>query len=176
MSSDAHSLLMTSRGRIFLVVITLALVAGLAIFGRFYGQHLAYGAMQDRDSAIRQLETESQRLELVRTDQDTQVRELQTQVASLQAQLNAIRPSKNLYSINPNQSLLVADGHLTIGLVGSPLSNGVNININGKQQFATVGDVIHVAPDPSTACDVQIQSFDMFKAQLTASCAPTKTE
>jgi hypothetical protein len=176
MSSDAHGLLMTSRGRVALAVVILVVVASVAIFGRLYGQHLAYKAMQDRDSAIRQLETESQQLELKRTDQDSQVTALQAQVASLQAQLNAIVPSKSMYSINPNQSLLVADGHLTIGLVGSPLNNGIYININGKQQFASVGDVIHVASDPSTACDVQIQSFDMFKAQFTASCGPAKTQ
>lgn len=176
MSADAHNLFMTSRGRVFLTIVVLVVIAGVAIFGRLYGQHLAYGAMLDRDSAIRQLETESQRLELERTDQDTQVKALQTQVASLQTQLNTVLPSNNLYSINPNQSLLVAGGRLTIGLVGGPLSNGINININGKQEFAAVGDVIHVAPDPSTACDVQIQSFDMFKAQFTASCGPTKTD
>jgi hypothetical protein len=176
MSADAHDLFMTSRGRILLATIVLAVVASVAVFGRLYGQHLAYGAMQDRDSAIRRLETESQRLELERTDQDGRVRALQAQVASLQARLNTILPSKNLYSINPNQSLLVAGGHLTIGLVGGPLSNGINININGKQQFAAVGDVIHVVPDPSTACDVQIQSFDMFRAQFTASCDPTKSD
>ena len=176
MSADAHGLLMTTRGRAFLILTTVALVAAVAIFGRLYGQHLAYGAMQDRDSAIRQLEVESQRLELERTNQDTQVKALQAQVASLEAHLNAIVPSGNMYNINPNQSLLVANGRLTVGLIGSPLINGININVNGKQQFAAVGDVIHVVLDPSTACDVQIQSFDMFKAQFTAACSPTKTE
>jgi hypothetical protein len=177
MSSDAHGLLMTTRGRVGLIVLVLVVMASIAIFGRLYGQHLAYGAMQDRDSAIRQLETERQDLELRRADQQAQVTALQAKVASLQAHLTAIVPSKNMYSINPNQSLLVADGHLTIGLVGSPTSNGIYININGKQQFAAVGDIIHVAPNPSTACDVQIESFDMFKAQFTASCGgPTKTE
>ena len=176
MSAAAHGLLMTRRGRVSLIAIALVLIAGVAAFGRVYGQHLAYGAMQDRDTAIRQLEVESQRLETARTNQDAQVRALQAQVANLQDHLNAIVPSSNMYSINPNQSLLVADGHLTVGLIGSPSINGVNINVNGKQQFAAVGDVIHVAPNPATACNVQIQSFDMFKAQFTASCAPTKTE
>jgi hypothetical protein len=175
MSADAHNLFMTSRGRVFLTIVVLVVIAGVAIFGRLYGQHLAYSAMVDRDGAIRQLETESQRLELERSDQDTQVKALQAQVASLKVQLNTVLPSNNLYSINPNQSLLVA-GRLTIGLVGGPLSNGINININGKQEFAAVGDVIHVLPDSSTACNVQIQSFDMFKAQFTASCGPTKTD
>ncbi|MGB7601156.1 MAG: hypothetical protein WBM24_12675 [Candidatus Sulfotelmatobacter sp.] len=166
---------MTFGGRAFVIAIALAIVAAVALFGRVYGQHLAHMAMEERDSAIRKLETQSQQLELGRTDRESKVKALQTQIASLQAQLSAIVPSKNMYSINPNQSLLVADGHLTIGLVGSPSTNGIHININGKQQFAAVGDVIRVSPDASTACDVQIESFDMFKAQFTASCGPAKT-
>ena len=159
-----------------MLVLSLAIIAAVAIFGRVYGQQLAYGAMQDRDSAIRQLELQSQRLELEKSSQSTDMQSQNIQIARLQAQLDAITPSQNRYNINPNQSLLVADGRLTIGLVSVPKSDGLDMNINGKRQFAAVGDVIHVAPDPSTACDVKIQSFDMFKAQFTASCAAAKTE
>lgn len=158
-----------------MIAACLAIIAAVAIFGRFYGQHLAYDAMQDRDSAIRQLELERQRLELEKSSQMSNMKNMHTEASSLQAQLDAIIPSQNRYNINPNQSLVVADGHLTIGLVGSPRSDGIDININGKQQLAAVGDVIHVALDPSTACQVEVQSFDMFKAQFTASCAAAKT-
>ena len=48
----------------------------------------------------------------------------------------------------------VADGRLTIGLVGSPTNESVNININGKQQKAVSGDVIHIALDSLTSCQV----------------------
>jgi hypothetical protein len=176
MSTDAHGLFMTSRGRVVLFVVSLAIIAAVAIFGRVYGQHLAYDAMQDRDSAIRQLELQSQRLELEKSSQSADMQSQHVQMARLQAQLDAITPSQNRYNINPNQSLLVADGHLTVGLVGVPKSDGLDMNIDGKRQTAAVGDVIHVAPDPSTTCDVKIQSFDMFKAQFTASCAAAKTE
>jgi hypothetical protein len=175
MSVDAHNLFMSRGGRMLLTSIVVVVIAGVAIFGRLYGQHLAYGAMLDRDSAIRQLEVESQRLQLEKSDQNAELTIQQDRVAQLQAQLDKVIPSQDRYSINPNQSLLVAGGHLTIGLIGSPQSNGIDININGKQQFVSVGDVIHVSPDPSTSCDVQIQSFDMFKAQFTASCAGAKT-
>jgi hypothetical protein len=175
MSVDAHNLFMTQRGRIFLISTILIVIAAVAIFGRLYGQHLAYGAMLDRDSAIRQLEVESQRLELEKADQNADLAVQKDKVARLQAQLDNIVPSQERYTINPNQSLLVADGHLTVGLVGSPQSDGIDININGKRQFAAVGDVIHVTPDPATACDVKIQSFDMFRVQFTASCAGAKT-
>jgi hypothetical protein len=175
MSREAHHFLMTRGGRLSLLAIVLAILAAVGIFGRLYGQHLAYGAMQERDTAIRQLEVQSQQRELDMSDQHAQVAALETQLGQLRQQLSAIVPSKNVYGINPNQSLLVADGHLTIGLIGNPLSNGIEINVNGKQQFVTVGDVIHVSPDASTSCDVQIQSFDMFKAYFTASCGTAKT-
>jgi hypothetical protein len=175
MSTDAHDLFMTSRGRVFLFVISLCVVAAVAIFGRFYGQHLAYSAMQDRETAIRELELERQQLELEKSGQTANMQTMHTDADRLQAQLDAITPSRNRYNINPNQSLVVADGHLTVGLVGVPGTDGIEINVNGKHQFAAVGDVIHVTPDPSTNCDVKIQSFDMFRAQFTASCAEVKT-
>lgn len=126
MSASVHNLLMTSRGRFRLVAIVLVVMASIAGFGRVYGRLIAAGAMQERNRAVNQLEIQAQRLELERTDQDIQVSALQSQIEDLQAHLNAIMPSKNMYSINPNQSLLVADGHLAIGLVGGPLSNGIN--------------------------------------------------
>jgi cell division protein FtsL len=175
MSADAHNLFMTSKGRIFLIAVSAIIVTAVAIFGRLYGQELAYGAMQDRDSAIRQLELESQRLQLEKSSQNANMQNMHTEAERLQAQLDAIIPSQNRYTIEPNQSLLLSDGHLTVGLIGAPRDDGIDININGKRYAAVVGDTIHIAPDPSTACDVKIESFNMFKAQLTASCAADKT-
>jgi cell division protein FtsL len=175
MSADAHNLLMTRRGRIFLITVTVAIVAAVAIFGRLYGQRLAYGAMQDRDSAIHQLEVERQQLQLEKSSQVAHMTTMHTDVQRLQAKLEAIIPSENRYSIDPNQSLVLADGHLTVGLIGAPRDDGIDININGKRYSAVVGDLIHVTSELSTACSVKIQSFDMFKAQFTASCAADKT-
>ena len=158
-----------------MITVTLALVAAVAIFGRLYGQHLAYNAMQDRDTAIRQLEVERQQLELEKSGQLAHMTTMHTDVQRLQAKLDAVIPSENMYNIDPNQSLVLADGHLTVGLIGAPRDDGIDININGKRYPAVVGDVIHITPDPSTACNVKIQSFDMFKAQFTASCAANKT-
>jgi hypothetical protein len=36
------------------------------------------------------------------------------------------------------------------------------------------GQIVEVAADSSTKCQVQVQSFDMFKAVLVASCAPAQ--
>jgi ribosomal protein L21 len=71
--------------------------------------------------------------------------------------------------------VVVGNGRLTLGLVGVPTSDGVTINVNGKQYTVAAGDVIRVADDASAACKVAVQSFDMFNATVTASCSEPKT-
>jgi hypothetical protein len=70
--------------------------------------------------------------------------------------------------------VVVGDGRLTLGLVGLPTTDGVTINVNGKQYTVAAGAVIDVA-DASAPCKVAVQSFDMFKATVTASCSEPKT-
>ena len=95
---------------------------------------------------------------------------MQNKLSTFEAALDEIIPSKNTYNIKPNQSMIVAAGRLTIGLIGAPTNESVNINVNGKQQSVASGDVISVTLDPPTTCQVRVQSFDMFKAVLNASC------
>lgn len=95
---------------------------------------------------------------------------LQAELKKLRGTLDALTPTEHSFNIIPNQSLLVAGGRLTIGLVGSPTNEYINININGKQQSVAAGTTINVTPDAATHCKVSVQSFDMFKAVLTGSC------
>jgi hypothetical protein len=161
--------------RVGLIVVSALLIAGVGIGGHIYGRQLARGDTQERDAAIIQLRADVQKLDAQLNDENGKLAALQTKLTGVQATLEAIMPSKNTYNIQPNQSLSV-DGHLTIGLIGAPTNDGITVNINGKQQSVTAGDVIRVSPDPSTDCRVQIQSFDMFKAILTASCAAAKAQ
>jgi len=142
----------------------------------YLGRQFNSRDLQQRDAAIQQLQSDSQRLSADIADQNANLTALRAELMSTKARLEAIMPSQNTYSINPNQSLIAADGRLTIGLVGSPGNDGVNLNVNGKQQKVAAGDAIRVSPDPSTACQVQVQSFDMFKAVLIATCAATKSQ
>jgi hypothetical protein len=84
--------------------------------------------------------------------------------------LDELVPSENTYNIKANQSLIVGGGRLTVGLVGAPTNDSVTLNINGKRQQLGTGDVISVAADNQTNCQVRVQSFDMFKAVITATC------
>jgi hypothetical protein len=154
----------------------IVLVLFIMVGGYFWGRQFNIRDIQQRDAAIQQLQSDGQRLAADIADQNANLTSLRAELTSTKAALNAIMPSQNTYNINPNQSLIAADGRLTIGLIGSPGNDGINLNVNGKQQKVAAGDVIHVSADGSTACQVQIQSFDMFKAVLVASCATAKSQ
>ena len=173
LSPGLHNLLTTRRGRLGLLFTAAAVIGAVAIGGRIYGQHLAHEDMLERDRALHQLETESQKLERQSADQADAVAVLQTKLTQTQEQLDKLVPSSDTYRIDPNKSVVVGDGQLTLGLVGLPKSDGVTINVNGKQYAAAAGDVIRVADD--VPCKVVVQSFDVFNATVTASCSEPKT-
>jgi FlaG/FlaF family flagellin (archaellin) len=166
--------LMSNGGRALLLVIGLVLILASVLGGFVLGRQFTYEDVLAGRQLVQQLQAENQTLNHQIVDQSAHIAGLQANLTNVQSALNAIMPTKNTYTVNPNQSMIVADGHLTIGLVGSPSNQGVNLNINGKQQSASAGDVIQIALDPSTTCQVEIQSFDMFRAVLTASCVPAK--
>ena len=154
----------------------IVLILFIMVGGYFWGRQFNVRDIAQRDAAILQLQSDGQRLAADIADQNATLTALRAELTSTKATLDAITPSLNIYNINPNQSLIVADGRLTIGMIGSPGNEGISLNVNGKQQKVSAGDVIRVSPDPATACQVQIQSFDMFKAVLVASCAAVKSQ
>jgi hypothetical protein len=152
------------------------LILFIMVSGYFWGRQFNVRDIQQRDAAIQQLQSDAQRLAADIADQSANLTALRTELTNTKSALDAVMPSQNTYNINPNQSLIAADGRLTIGMIGPPGNEGINLNVNGKQQKVSAGDVIRVSPDPATACQVQIQSFDMFKAVLVASCAAVKSQ
>jgi hypothetical protein len=156
-----------ARGRrILTLLVILAAIVGAYVLGL----ELVYRDLADSKQLVQQLQSESQKFKDQIVDQDTKLVALQGTVAKLQATLDALMPTKDTYQISANQSLIVANGRLTVGLVGAPTNLGIVVNINGKQHMAVSGDVIEAAVDPSTTCHVRIQAFDMFKAVITATC------
>jgi hypothetical protein len=168
---------LTARGGQFLLVLAIVVLAvGGAIGGYIFGLDLTHRDLAAARERIQQLEPESLRLKKAIIDQTAKFVELQGKLTSVQAALQAIMPSENTYNVSPNQSLIVAGGRLTIGLIGLPMSAGVNININGKQQFAHAGDILNIALDPSTTCQVVVQSFEVLQTVLSASCVAVKPQ
>jgi type II secretory pathway pseudopilin PulG len=153
------------RGRLLVVIAILAAIACYVV-----GLNIAYLDLAAARLAVQQMRAENQKLKTQLTDQSATQVALQAKLTTTEAALEAITPAKNTYNIKPNQSMIVAGGRLTIGLIGAPTNESVNININGKKQSAATGDVINIALEPPTTCQVRVQSFDMFKVVLTASC------
>jgi hypothetical protein len=146
----------------------------ILVGGHLYGRYLASKEVGGRDNVIEQLQAQSQQQKRNIDQKSAQITQLQAQLARVESQLDEIMPAKNTYNIMPNQTLIVADGRITVGLIGSPANESVLLNVDGKQLAATAGQVIPTGTDASAKCQVAVQSFDMFKAVLTASCTGAK--
>ena len=166
----------TGNNRVVVIAACVIAILCILVGGHLYGRYLSSLDLGGRDNAIEQLRAQNQKTTRQLDAKSAEATELQAKLDKVQATLDAIMPSQNTYNINPNQSLIVGDGRLTIGLVGSPGNESVTLDINGKQQSVDAGQVVDVAPDSSTNCQVQVQSFDMFKAMLFASCTPAKPQ
>jgi len=166
----------TDNNRFVIVAACIITVVCILVGGHLYGRFLSARDLGGRDNAIEQLLAENQKLKRLLDEKSAQVTELHAKLDKVQASLDTIMPSPNTFNIQPNQSLIVGDGHVTVGLVGSPSNESVTLDINGKQQSVSAGQIVNVAPDSLTNCQVQVQSFDMFKAVLVASCTGAKPQ
>ncbi len=146
----------------------LILIVGLA--GYTIGRELSRRNLLARDETIQQLRDERLELSAELGRRNDRLIALQTKLDHVQATLDELMPSENIYVFRPNQSFVLADG-LTVGLMGSPTNQSVTINVNGKQHLAAAGDVITVALEEPTTCQVTVQAFDPFKAILHATCS-----
>jgi hypothetical protein len=145
---------------------TIGAILAAIVVAYVIGFELSRRDLADARQLVQQLQTESQRLKKQIVDQSAELVATKITLAAVQAKLNEIMPTKDTYNIIANQSLIVANGRMTVGLIGSPSNQNVNLNINGRQQLAISGDVINVPPN----CSVRVQSFDMFKVTVTATC------
>lgn len=158
-------------GRFLVISVSVLLMAGGATGGYLLGRNMAMRPLAEARELIERVQPENQRLKQQVLSQNTTIDTLQSQLATTQDTLNSIRPSENTYNINANQSLIVAGGHLTVGLIGPPTNQSITLNINGKPHVTVTGEVFSLAPDPATTCQVRVQSFDMFSAAVNATCA-----
>jgi hypothetical protein len=154
---------------LLLLIILLIGIGGYAL-----GLNMARREIADSKALVQQLQTESQKIKKDAAALAATNTQLEAKFDSLQNAMNQMKPSKDTYNLKPNQSIVVGDGRLTLGLIGSPDNDSIKINVNGKAETAAPGTVIKVSPDGSTACQVAVQSFDMFGATVTASCNPPK--
>jgi len=144
---------------LFLLTILVGVVAYLI------GLNVGYLDIAGARQLIQQLRTDNQKLKTQIADLNATQVALQNRLSVFEAALDEIIPSKNTYNIKPNQSMIVAAGRLTVGMIGAPTNENITV---------ASGDVVNLTLDPKTNCLVRVQSFDMFKAVLYASCTPTQ--
>jgi hypothetical protein len=167
------------RSRLFrsddrLVMVVAFVLMCLGIF--FYGRYLASLDLASRENTITELRSQAQKEQTTSDSQAAELSAMEAKLKKTQARLDSIMPSANTYTIHPNQTLIVGDGHLSIGLVGAPGNDSILLNVNGKEQSAAAGQTINVAPDPATQCQISVQSFDVFNATLVAACSGAKAK
>jgi cell division protein FtsB len=158
------------------ILVAIIIIVGILIGGHLYGRYLSSIDLAEREAQIEQLRAESQKQKRDIDSKSAQLTALQDKLTKTQAALNAIMPSANTYNINPNQTLILGDGHLMVGLVGPPANNSVVLNINGKTQSVAAGEALSISPDPATKCQINVQSFDVFRAVVVATCTAAKAQ
>jgi hypothetical protein len=160
--------------RLVMAVAFVLMCLGILIGGHLYGRYLASFNSPALDNTITELISQGQKEKRKSDSLSAEVTAMGVKLQSAQATLDSIMPSPNTYTIKPNQTLIVGDGHLPVGLVGAPGNDAIVLNVNGKQQPLAAGQTINVAPDPATQCKLSVQSFDVFKATLIAACSGAK--
>jgi hypothetical protein len=149
---------------------------GILIGGHLYGRYLASFYSPGLDTTVAELRAEAQRGKRRSDSLSLELTTMEDKLNGAQVALDSITPSPNTYTINPNQTRIVGDGRLTVGMVGAPGNDAIMLNVNGKQQPVAAGQTINVAPDPATQCQLSVQSFDLFKATLVAACSGPKAK
>src|SRR5215472_1736258 len=168
--------LLSAERRGTAILVAIIIIVGIVIGGHLYGRYLSSIDLAEREAQIEQLRAESQKQKRDIDSKSQQLTLLQDKLNKAQAALEAIMPSANTYNINPNQTLILGDGHLMVGLVGPPSNDSVLLSINGKTQSVAAGQTLNVSPDPATKCQINVQSFDVFRAVLVATCAAAKAQ
>lgn len=171
LSSRTAWRMLTRRRRTAILLIETLLIVAVALIGHVTGREMARRQLVQRDLTIQQLREERLQASTELNLRADRILTLETRLKHVEGVLHEIVPDQGIYVIRPNQSLVVAGGRVVVGLVDSPANRGVSINVNGKQQFAAAGDTITTTTGEGPTCQVTIQSFDMFKAVLHATCA-----
>jgi hypothetical protein len=173
---NSRSRLFRADNRLVLAVAFVIMCLGILIGGHLYGRYLASLDFTGRENAIAELRSQALKAKTKSDSQAAELTAMEAKLKSTQATLDSIMPSASTYTINPNQTLIVSDGHLSVGLVGSPGNDSITLNVNGKQQSAAAGQTISVTADSGMQCLLSVQSFDVFKATLVATCSGAKAK
>lgn len=152
-------------------VVLLVLLTVVGIGGFMIGLSSRTQALNDARKQTTSMQKISQSLREAYQEQEDSKKALSDQLTAIQNQIRDIFNSYRTIGLKGNETISVASGYFTVGLVGQPANEKITINVNGNQQTVAVGDSVDVG---TSSCRVEVRSFDMFKATLVTSCTPVK--
>ena len=162
--------------RLVMALAFITMCLGILIGGHLYGRYLSSFSSPGFDDTIVELRTQAQKQRIKNDRQEAELTVMAAKLHGAQVALDSIMPSPNTYTFYPNLARIVGDGHLMVGMIGTPGNDAIMLNVNGKQQSLAAGQTINVTPDdPTTQCQLSVQSFDAFKATLVATCSGPKS-
>jgi hypothetical protein len=172
-----QSRLFRADDRLIMAVAFVMMCLGILIGGHLYGRYLASFSSPGLDDTIVELRAQAQKQHIKNDRQEAELTVMAAKLHGAQVALDSIMPSPNTYTFYPNLARIVGDGHLMVGMIGTPGNDAIMLNVNGKQQSLAAGQTINVTPDdPTTQCQLSVQSFDAFKATLVAACSGSKAK
>ena len=126
-----------SAGRILLLSVVLLF---LGAFGGFsYRGHVDDTDIKDSTQRVVEYRSENEKLKALVFELNTKLEHAEAEIKSVHSTMESMVPAQNSYVIGVNKSMVVAGGYLTIGLIGSPTSENLRINVNGKEHLAAAG-------------------------------------
>jgi hypothetical protein len=164
--TDTPDRLVWTSLRRFGIILVVAIVCFIL------GVNMGFRERAGAQNIIKDLTADKDRLSVEKISLEKQTFELREQLDKVNKKLEAIMPSPNVYKIKPNESQIVPIGHLTVGLVGTPGNQSVELNINDKKYRTHAGDINDIA----MTCRVEVVSFNVIDANVivNASCTETK--
>ncbi|MGB8632539.1 MAG: hypothetical protein WCD69_24720 [Xanthobacteraceae bacterium] len=119
-NGPANSRLSRADNRLVIAVAFVIMCLGILIGGHLYGRYLGSFVGPGLDSTITELRNQAQKEKRKNDSLSAELTAMGDKLKGAQIALDSIMPSPNTYTIYPNQTLIVGDGHLPVGMVGAP--------------------------------------------------------
>jgi hypothetical protein len=174
--ANSRSPLFRADNRLVMALAFVTTCLGILIGGHLYGRYLGSFVSPGLDNTIAELRAQTLKQQTKNDSQQAQLTVMAAKLHGAQVALDSIMPSPNTYTFYPNLARIVGDGHLMVGMVGTPGNDAIMLNVNGEQQPLAAGQTINVTTDPTTQCQLSVQSFDAFKATIVAMCSGPKAK
>jgi hypothetical protein len=87
----------------------------------------------------------------------------------MKAKYDEVLSSTRNLEIKANETKPMSIASIEIGVIGTPMIDSVNLNVNGKKQVVSAGDVVSV----DFTCNIRVLSIDLLKsvARIGSGCA-----